>query len=48
MLRRMTTRDSTRKAFDGTREITWTKVWRKDALDLDGSAFIRFEKQLGR
>jgi hypothetical protein len=43
----MTTRDSSRKAFDGTWEIMWTKVWRKDALDLDGPAFIRFEKQLG-
>jgi hypothetical protein len=42
----MTDRNSSRKVFAGTWDLTWTKVWRKDVLDLDGSAFIRFEKQL--
>lgn len=40
----MTARDS-RAAFAGAWEIRWTKVWRKDVLDLDGRAVIRFEKQ---
>ena len=43
----MSTRESTRGAFEGSWRITWTKVWRNDALDLDGPAFIRFERQDG-
>lgn len=36
----------TRLLFAGSWEITWSEVWRKDALDLVEPAFIRFERTL--